>query len=100
MFYFLTDKMSTHFRERQRQEDYALFKNYFNFLISCGSVYVEIGAFDGLRINNNNFLAETLNWTGMLIEAQPDNVKEQSIQKTKCNQSRSCLPRKRNLRKL
>jgi len=60
----------------QSREDEALFLNYFNRPIICGGVYVEIGALDGLLFSNTKFFEDNLNWTGVLIEAQSDNVKK------------------------
>ena len=60
----------------QSREDYALFNTYFNSPNICRGVYVEIGALDGVRYSNTKFFEDTLNWTGVLIEAQPQNAQK------------------------
>lgn len=57
---------------------------YFNF--SEGLVFLDIGAHDGVSINNTFFLEKNRNWKGICIEAQPE-----EYEKLKKNRSCICL---------
>jgi FkbM family methyltransferase len=52
----------------QSGEDYVLSKC---FAGKPAGVYVEVGAYDGIEISNT-YLFETLGWSGVLIEADPE----------------------------
>eukprot|EP00756_Hemistasia_phaeocysticola_P047784 Hpha_TRINITY_DN22247_c0_g1::TRINITY_DN22247_c0_g1_i1::g.167070::m.167070 len=53
----------------QGREDIAIYHRY--FCMTCGGVFVELGAVDGETVSNTLFFEESLNWTGVLIEANP-----------------------------
>lgn len=56
----------------QTGEDRALYRQFF-----CGvknATYVEIGALDGVTFSNTKFYEDSLGWSGVLIEAQPQNA--------------------------
>jgi FkbM family methyltransferase len=44
------------------------------FCGQTGLTFVEIGAFDGVVFSNTKFLEDSLNWSGVLIEAQPESA--------------------------
>jgi len=53
--------------------------------------FVECGAYDGEEISNTLFLERNLNWTGLLIEADP---RKQGVLRTKNRKAwlaRSCI---------
>ena len=60
----------------QCQEDRALFETYFSSPVICQGVYLEIGALDGVKYSNTKFFEDQLGWTGVLIEAQPENAEK------------------------
>jgi len=39
------------------------------------SVFVEIGAYDGIKYSNTKFFEYELNWRGICIEPNPDQLK-------------------------
>ena len=53
----------------QHRQDQVAFLNFFQGV--CGRTYVEIGAFDGVINSNTFFFNKHMNWTGILVEANP-----------------------------
>jgi hypothetical protein len=51
-------------------EDRAIYEWFFKDNITKGS-YLELGAFDGITESNTRFFDECLEWTGIVIEANP-----------------------------
>ena len=57
----------------QDQEDIAVFKQCFDDdALDYRGVFVEMGALDGLTYSNSFAYESALNWTGVLIEANPE----------------------------
>ena len=55
-------------------EDKFLNENFFKG--KTNGVYIEMGAVDGLFQSNTKFFEDQLNWTGILIEPQPNSFKK------------------------
>ena len=55
-------------------EDKFLNENFFKG--KTNGVYIEMGAVDGLFQSNTKFFEDQLNWTGILIEQQPNSFKK------------------------
>ena len=58
----------------QSGEDRALFDHYFRDPLVCDGTFVELGALDGIRFSNTKFYEDGLRWSGVLIEAEPQNA--------------------------
>ena len=79
----------------QSEEDRALYQRYFSKPDVFGGVYLEIGALDGVSYSNTKFFEDHLKWSGILIEANPENAallkrnrpKSLVIPKAVCNAS-------------
>ena len=56
----------------QGKEDAALYERY--FCATRGGTFVEMGALDGVQFSNTKFFEDELEWSGLLIEAQRENV--------------------------
>jgi len=57
----------------QVEEDKLLYNNYFKD--KKNGTYIELGAIDGVDFTNTKFFEDTLNWTGILIEPNPNMFK-------------------------
>ena len=68
--------MSSAIYYSQSWEDSALYQQYFSSPQLCNGTYVEIGALDGVKYSNTKFFEDTLDWSGVLIEAQPHNAEK------------------------
>lgn len=55
----------------QSREDVAIHNFFCN---KTGGTFVELGALDGVTYSNTKFLEDHRQWTGLLIEAQPENA--------------------------
>lgn len=57
----------------QSQEDRALFENLFSpgGVAQLHGIFVEMGALDGVTYSNSLFFEQSLDWRGVLIEADP-----------------------------
>jgi FkbM family methyltransferase len=56
----------------QCAEDKFLFEKYFSkYNLSGPKFYFEMGAMDGITYSNTKFYEDTLNWSGLLVEANP-----------------------------
>jgi FkbM family methyltransferase len=55
----------------QAQEDRIMIEKYLRDMPLERRVYFECGALDGLLYSNTRTLEESLNWTGILVEANP-----------------------------
>lgn len=63
-------------RHSQNSEDLLLLPTLMASTASGGGgagLFVELGAFDGMSISNTLLLERCFNWTGVLIEANPEN---------------------------
>ena len=60
-------------------EDAEIYNNLFRPDLPSHGVYVEMGAFDGIRHSNTRFFDECLGWEGLLIEPNPS-VKKDLLQ--------------------
>jgi hypothetical protein len=58
----------------QCSEDKFLNDNFFKNKKT--GTYIELGAVDGIFQSNTKFFEDTLGWTGILIEPEPDKFKE------------------------
>ena len=59
----------------QSNEDKAIFETFFinkDGPTRCYGTFVEIGALDGLTYSNSLFFEKYLNWSGVLIEGNPE----------------------------
>lgn len=61
---------STNSQERQ---DLFLLPSLLHAADYRPGLYVEIGAYDGVNMSNTYMYERCFNWTGLLVEAQPDN---------------------------
>jgi len=61
------------FLKSQSNED-KLLLHWFNGL--CHGTYLEMGALDGIRYSNSHVFNQRFNWTGVLIEANPNSFKK------------------------
>lgn len=58
------------------EEVYAVIHFFSNLThVLTSGVFLEIGALDGVWYSNSKYLEDSLGWTGILIEAQPENAK-------------------------
>lgn len=53
--------------------------------------FVEIGAHDGIRHSNTLTLEESFDWTGVLIEANPERFKELEVNRPNCKNVRAVV---------
>ena len=60
----------------QGGEDFIIFKRYFSEPLKCGGTFVEMGALNGLLLSVSLFFERHLDWTGLLIEANPVNYEQ------------------------
>jgi Methyltransferase FkbM domain len=64
-------------RNNEDQAMYSLFREHHPDLGgSKGMTFIELGAFNGVQESNSRFFQECLNWTGLLIEANPFKYEE------------------------
>jgi FkbM family methyltransferase len=65
-------------------DDYMLFKSYFPNLRN--GVFLEMGAFDGVKLSNTKFFEDFSDWTGVLIEPLPSDYEKlvKNRPKAKC----------------
>jgi len=73
-------KLDASMFQSQQGEDVLLLK-WFGKL--CEGTYIEMGALDGLRFSNSYVFNKGLNWTGVLIEASPQNFQEMAANRPK-----------------
>lgn len=68
----------------QMQEDKHIHVKYFASLRN--GVFLEMGALNGVKFSNTKFFEDTLNWSGVLIEPNPDAFAELSVNRprSKC----------------
>ena len=59
-----------------------------------GGFFIEAGAFDGETVSNTLFLEVERNWTGILVEANPDNFKHLQSRNRNVSSIETCLSRK------
>ena len=59
----------------QSNEDKAIIEQVYGGNPKCKGTIVEIGALDGKRYSNSWYFEHALQWTSVLIEANPDNFK-------------------------
>ena len=59
-----------------------------------GGFFIEAGAFDGETLSNTLFLEVERNWTGILVEANPDNFKHLQSRNRNVSSIETCLSRK------
>ena len=78
----------------QNLEDAVIIERFFrrgplayltNNTFASSGVFVEMGALDGVVFSNTLLLEHCLGWTGLLVEAHPDNAKQ-------CRRNRPCTP--------
>ena len=71
----------------QNLEDVAVLERFFRRgpVPATGGVFVEMGAFNGVTFSNTLALEHCLGWTGLLIEANPENYEQ-------CRRNRPCVP--------
>ena len=58
-----------------------------------GGFFVEAGAYDGESISNTLFLEITRNWTGLLVEANPDSYTTLLPRNRNSSSIETCLSR-------
>jgi FkbM family methyltransferase len=58
----------------QHWEDRHLLKNF--FCNAYNKTFLEIGGFDGDKYSNTKFLEDTMGWSGIIIEAQPESASQ------------------------
>jgi len=63
-------------RKSQFGEDLLLLPLLLNLTANRPGTFVEIGAWDGVSLSNTFVLEHCYNWTGALIEANPQNFRE------------------------
>lgn len=56
----------------QSNEDKAIFEKFFLHPPVCHGTFVELGALDGRTYSNSLFFERYLNWSGVLIEGNPE----------------------------
>ncbi|KAI8462654.1 MAG: hypothetical protein J3K34DRAFT_447228 [Monoraphidium minutum] len=61
----------------QSKEDIHVWETYFKNL--CHGHYLELGALDGVTFSNTYMLSKGLNWTGVLIEANPSSFNQLEV---------------------
>ena len=59
------------FSKSQSKEDFTLWTHFFKHI--CHGKYLEAGALDGVKYSNTYVFSRALGWTGVLIEASPQN---------------------------
>lgn len=57
---------------RSQQGEDAFLWSYFGDI--CGGSYIELGALDGITYSNSHAFSKALDWSGVLIEASPNNA--------------------------
>ncbi|KAI8462754.1 MAG: hypothetical protein J3K34DRAFT_446772 [Monoraphidium minutum] len=65
----------------QDKEDLDAWQKYFNAL--CHGTYLELGALDGVKFSNTYMYAHGLNWSGVLIEANPKSFQKLEVNRPK-----------------
>jgi len=55
----------------QEQSDQIIYEKYYKDTPLKNGVFLEVGALDGVIYSNTKFFEDTLDWTGVLIEAVP-----------------------------
>ena len=64
-----TDNWDSFYRSQTGQDKYVNDTYVHNHR---GGVFVDVGAFDGVKFSNSYFFEKALGWTGICIEPQPD----------------------------
>ena len=59
------------FNRSRLNEDLVIYQNFFKSLYSNKGVFVEMGAFNGMKESNSRFYDECLQWEGLLVEPNP-----------------------------
>lgn len=65
----------------QQNEDIILWKKYLNYK---NGYFIELGAMDGVTYSNTKFFEDHLNWSGILIEPQPNLFSKLKINRPNC----------------
>jgi FkbM family methyltransferase len=65
----------------QQQEDIILWKKCLNYR---NGFFLELGAMDGIVYSNTKYFEDSLSWTGILIEPEPNQFKRLVSNRPKC----------------